>query len=524
MNRRGLILGAGASAPFLLAGPVLAARAEAPVARTRHGQVRGYLDGGIRVFKGVPYGADTAPRRFLPPVPPEPWQGARETVTYGPASPQTHAGEAIGEDCLRLNVWTPSLRDGGKRPVMVYIHGGEYSHGSGSAELYDGSRLCRRGDVVVVTLNHRLAAVGHLYLGKIAGPDYAASGNVGILDLILALRWVRDNIAEFGGDPSRVLVFGQSGGGAKIATMTGMPLAKGLFHRAITMSGQQVTASGPLGATDRAKAYLAALKLTPDRWAELRTLPIERLVEAMDAPDPNIHQSGIYWGPVLDQAVIHRHAFYPDAALVMPEVPLIIGNTHDETRYFFRNEPGLFGLSWDALPARLGPEMRTDIDPDYVVAEYRRLYPTYSPTDVFFAASTAARSWRGAVIEQEVRAASGFPVHAYQVNWRSLLDGGKWGAPHTIDIPLAFDNTDKPGAASGDGPSARAMAEVVSDTFIAFARTGVPANPRLPTWPLYELDKRSTMIFDLPPHVEDDPRGAERRLFAQVPWVQRGTF
>jgi para-nitrobenzyl esterase len=306
--------------------------------------------------------------------------------------------------------------------------------------------------------------------------------------------------------------------------MTGMPLAKGLFHCAITMSGQQVTASGPLGATDRAKAYLAALKLKPEQWPELKTLPIERLVEAMDAPDPNIHKSGIYWGPVLDQAVIHRHAFYPDAARVMPEVPLIIGNTHDETRYFFRNEPGLFSLTWDALPARLGPEMRTDIDPDYVVTEYRRLYPTYSPTDVFFAASTAARSWRGAVIEQEMRAASGMPVHAYQVNWRSLLDGGKWGAPHTIDIPLAFDNTDKPGAASGDGPTARAMAEVVSDTFIAFARTGDPANRRLPSWPLYELDKRSTMIFDLPPHVEDDPRGAERRLFAQVPWVQRGTF
>ncbi|MBS0297057.1 MAG: carboxylesterase/lipase family protein [Proteobacteria bacterium] len=500
------------------------AKEGAPVARTRHGEVRGYLDDGIKVFKGVPYGADTATRRFLPPAPPEPWQGVREATAYGLASPQTHAGEAIGEDCLKLNVWTPGLRDGARRPVMFYIHGGEYSHGSGSAELYDGARLCRRGDVVVVTVNHRLAAVGHLYLGKIAGPEYAASGNVGILDLILALRWVRDNIAEFGGDPSRVMVFGQSGGGAKIATMTGIPLAKGLFHRAITMSGQQVTASGPLGATERAKAYLAALKLAPEQWPQLKTLPIERLVEAMDAPDPNIHKSGIYWGPVLDNAVIHRHAFYPDAARIMPEVPLIIGNTHDETRYFFRNEPGLFSLTWDALPARLGPEMRTDIDPDFVVAEYRRLYPNYSPTDVFFAASTAARSWRGAVIEQEVRAASGLPVQAYQVNWRSLLDGGKWGAPHTIDIPLAFDNTDKPAAASGDGPAARAMAEVVSETFIAFARTGDPANPKLPAWPVYELDKRSTMIFDLPPHVEDDPRAAERRLFAQVPWVQRGTF
>ncbi len=524
-DRRRLLLGAaaGLAAPILGASEVFAATKGSPVAATTAGKVRGYLDGEIKVFKGVPYGGDTALRRFLPPVAPDRWEGVREAVAYGPSSPQTHAEDPTGEDCLRLNIWTPALRDSGKRPVMFYIHGGEYSHGSGSSPLYDGSRLCRRGDVVVVTVNHRLAGVGHLYLGKIAGPEYAASGNVGILDLILALKWVRANIAEFGGDPDRVMVFGQSGGGAKIATMTGMPTAQGLFHRAATMSGQQVTASGPLGATDRAKAFLAALGLTPERWGELKTLPIEKLVAAMDTPDPNIHRSGIYWGPVLDQAVIHHHAFYPEAAPEGLAVPMLIGNTHDETRAFFR-EPALYSITWEALPARLGLEMRVDVDPSWVVENYRRLYPDYSPTDVFFAAVTAARSWKGALLEEEARARSTAPVHAYQVNWRTQLDGGKLKSPHTIDIPLAFDNVDKPGAISGSGPVAQQMADVVSETFLAFARTGDPNNARIPAWPVYTLDRRSTLIFDLPPRIEDDPRGAERRLFDGLPWVQRGTF
>ena len=233
-----------------LAWPAVSfAQSESPVAVTRAGTVRGYRDRGVAVFKGIAYGADAASWRFRAAPPPAPWQGIRDAQRYGLASPQSHAEEAVGEDCLRLNVWPPDVADGGKRPVMVYIHGGEYSHGSGSSPLYDGVRLCWRGDVVVVTLNHRLSAFGHLYLGEIAGSDYAASGNVGLLDLVLALEWVRDNIATFGGDPGRVMLFGQSGGGAKIASLMAMPRAHGLFHRAATMSGQQVTASGPQGAT-----------------------------------------------------------------------------------------------------------------------------------------------------------------------------------------------------------------------------------------------------------------------------------
>jgi len=236
-----------------------------PVVETAQGKARGLIaSNGINVFKGIRYGADTAKRRFMPPALPESWSEVRPALAYGPSSPQpSRATDKPNEDCLFLNVWTPGLRDGRKRPVMFYVHGGAYNNGSGSSPLYDGVHLCRRGDVVVVTVNHRLNAFGYLYLARFGGPEFADSGNAGQLDLVLALQWVRDNIVEFGGDPNKVMVFGQSGGGAKIATLMAMPLAKGLFHRAATMSGQQVTASGPLNATLRTRTVLDALKLTP---------------------------------------------------------------------------------------------------------------------------------------------------------------------------------------------------------------------------------------------------------------------
>lgn len=505
-----------------LAAMALSARAAqpapSPVAVTRHGPVRGYVDDGVLAFRGVRYGADTGPRRFQPPVAPAPWTEVADATGYGPASPQRdrNAGPT-NEDCLFLNVWTPAL-DAARRPVMVYIHGGAYANGSGSAPLYDGVRLCQRGDVVVVTLNHRLNAFGYAYLARLV-PALADSGNAGQLDLVLALRWVADKIARFGGDPRRVMVFGQSGGGAKIATLMAMPAAKGLFHRAATMSGQQLTASGPGNATRRAQALLSALNIPPEALA---TLPFARIVEALATTDPVIGSGGLYFGPVLDERTLTRHPFYPDAPPQSAGVPMMIGNTRDETRGFF-SDPAMFALTWDDLPGKLIPNMRVDIDPHIVIRRYRELYPAYSPSDVFFAATTASRSWRAAIVEAELRAAQGSPVFAYQLDWTSPKDGGRWGAPHTLDIPLVFGTLDAPGVITGTGEDARRVTGLMMDAFIRFARTGDPNGGGLPAWEPYSLARRQTMVWNLEPKLVDDPRGEERKLFAKVPFIQQGT-
>jgi para-nitrobenzyl esterase len=473
--------------------------------------VRGAQAGGVLAFKGVRYGAPT--ERFRAPRPPAPWRGVRETLAYGPACPQRGlAGEAQSEDCLFLNVWTPALE--GRRPVMVYIHGGAYNTGSGSSPLTDGARLAAYGETVVVTLNHRLNAFGYCYLAE---HGFADSGNVGQLDLILALEWVRDNIAGFGGDPSCVTVFGQSGGGAKIATLMAMPAAAGLFHRAATMSGQQVTASGPLNARRRADAYLGPLGLTRENAREIAALPAARMVEALAPTDPVLGFGSIYFGPVLDERHLTRHPFYPDAAPQSLSIPMMIGNTHDETRGFVGADRSVFSLSWDDVAARLAGAMRIDILPELVVAEYRRLYPHYSPSDVYFAASTAARSWRGALIELEERARAGAPAFAYQLDWRAPAEGGIFGAPHTLDIPLVFGNLEASTYIGARTPEAEAMSQRMMDAFLRFARTGDPG------WAPYTLAERATMIFDNASRVENDPRRAERELFAKVPYVQPGT-
>lgn len=517
-DRRLVLGGMGAS---LFAGAVHAEPAS-PVAATTNGPVRGYVDQGILAFRGVRYGADTGPRRFMPPLPPAPWREVRPALEYGPASPQRgREGGPTGEDCLYLNVWTPGL-DRARRPVMLYIHGGAYSTGSGSSPLYDGVRLARRGDVVVVTVNHRLNAFGYAYLARLV-PELADSGNAGQLDLILALQWVHANIAAFGGDPSRVMLFGQSGGGAKIATLMATPAAKGLFHRAATMSGQQVTASGPGNATRRTLAWLDALGLRPADAAQVRNLPAERLVEATGIEDPVLGFGGLYFGPVLDERSLTRHPFYPDAPAQSAAIPMIIGNTHDETRAFLGGDPSNFSVNWAELPAKLTyANMRVDIDPVTVIAEYRRLYPAWSPSDVLFAATTAARSWRAAIIEAEERARAGTPAFAYQLDWTSPRDGGRLGAPHGADIPLVFDNIDKPGSRA-EGPAAQPMAARMSEAFIAFAHTGDPNCKAIPRWTPYRLPRRQTMVFDNLTRLVDDPRGAERRFFAKVPFVQAGT-
>lgn len=481
---------------------------------------------GVWVFKGIPYGDDTAKTRFLPPRPPKPWTEVRQCDEFGPMAPQALSGRGvtapprgkISEDCLHLNVWTPSTQDQKRRPVLVYFHGGAYNGGSVNDDLYDGTNLCRKGDVVVVTVNHRLNGFGFLYLGEIGGPKYAESGNVGMLDLVLALRWVRDNIANFGGDPGCVTIFGQSGGGAKCATLMAMPAAHGLFQRVWTMSGQQLTGRTREHATADARRVLANLGVTPEHLEELDQVPMAKLMAAM---------KGGTWTPVVDGTVLLRDPFSPDAPPLSKDIPMVLGNTHDETRNLIGgSDPDLFSLTWGELNGAIGAAVHQfigSLDAAAIVNAYRQWYPQYSPSDVFFAVTTAARSWKGMVLESERRARQGAPTWVYYVNWPTPYEGGKWRAPHAIDIPMVFDNVTHSRYLTAGGADGQRLASVASAALLAFARTGNPNTPLLPPWPQFGLEHRPAMIFDLPPHVEDDSRGPERKLFAPVPYVQPGT-
>jgi para-nitrobenzyl esterase len=535
MNRRDALMGLTATAAATaLSAHAASKKAKPPVVMTQAGPVEGQVNkDGISVFLGLRYGADTGKARFQPPVKPAPWKAVYKADHYGAASPQNGKADDWGqsEDCLFVNVWTPDATTKKKRPVMFYIHGGAYNGGSGGLPLYDGTNLAVRGDVVVVTVNHRLNVFGYMYLARLEkllnggkpGP-LQASGNCGQLDLHLALEWVRDNIAQFGGDPNCVMVYGQSGGGAKIATMMATPSAKGLFHRAATMSGQQVTASGPGNAHARMLAVFETLGLKPDAdgLAKVQSMPMNDLIGGLKARDP-ILGGGVYMGPVLDETILFRHPFWPDAAPQSLDIPMMIGNTHDETYAFLGGDPHNFELTWEELPAKLPSQYRVDIDPYLVIDTYRKLYPNYTPSEVFFAATTAGRSWRGAIEEDEARAKSGAPVYAYQVDFAKTYKGLKSRAQHMTDIPLSFRNTAVPGSISTDSPEARAMADIFSDAFIAFARTGSPQIPALPEWKRYTMENRETMVMDLPPKLVNDPRGEERKLFAKVPFVQAGT-
>jgi para-nitrobenzyl esterase len=491
IGRRTVLAGLAAS-PFLLSGPASAEPVDCPA-----GRFDGRLDDGVRSFKGIGYGRA---ERFRAPVAVPRATGLVRVYDYGPSCPQAgRAGLVADEQCLFLNVWTPAGAPAGARlPVLVYFHGGAYSSGTPVSPMLDGRHLAARG-TVVVTVAHRLNAFGYLYLARL-DPRFPDSGNAGQLDLILGLRWVRDNVAAFGGDPNKVMVFGQSGGGGKIATLMGTPAARGLFHRAATMSGQQVTASGPLHATERARAYMT--RLGARSADDLLAMPTERLVEGLAATDPYLG-GGVYMGPVLDMKWLLRHPFWPDANPQGNAIPMMLGNTHDETRAFYPpDDRRVVGLSWDNLAERMAPELRIDALPEWVVAEYRRMFPAYGPAQIFYAATTAGRSWRGQVIEAEERARAGVPGFVYQLNFPSP-------APHASDIPLVFGTY--------ADPAARPVSEAMMTAFLRFAHDGDPG------WAPYTRPARRTMIFDRGSHMENDPRRAERELFARIPYIQPGT-
>lgn len=505
-----------------------------PIVETTSGKIRGVSGGAVQVFKGVPYGASTAGKnRFMPPRPPEPWTGIRDAVAYSGHAPQwpstaprrpelkTLLGQPdttpTGEDCLTLNLWTPGLDGGAKRPVMVWLHGGGMAYGSANRALYDGTNLAWRDDVVVVSVNHRLNVFGFLHLADIGGEPYSHSGNAGMLDLVAALRWVHDNIDRFGGDPGNVTIFGESGGGGKVSTLLAMPGAKGLFHRAIIQSGAAIRLSTRERANALAEAVLKELGLGKNECARLQSVPIERLIAALTPAQQAVGPSArpmldrYVFGPVVDGADLPAHPFDPAAPAVSDDIPLVIGNTKDEASLFLVGDDEVWNgtLTEAELKARVA--RIAGADTDRVLELYRARDPKANPTELLIAALTGGNFWvRSVMLAERKVARNRAPVYFYAFNWSTPAFGGRLKSHHAIDLPFTFDTVDAAETSAGF-PGAQQLGDAMSATWAAFARNGTPDNAAIPHWPAYTLADRATMVLDATCRVDNDP-GRDARL------------
>ena len=505
-----------------------AAQAENTIAETAVGRIRGVVVDGMHVFKGIPYGAATSGRnRFMPPVKPMAWTGVRDALAFGPTAPQTRdnsgttaAGSPAqqSEDCLVLNVFTPGLKDGRRRPVMVWLHGGGFSSGAGSGRILDGTSLAHTHDVVVVTLNHRLNVFGFTYLGDAMGSDFAASSSVGLLDVVAALEWVRDNIAGFGGDPNLVTIFGQSGGGRKVATLMAMPAASGLFHRAVIESGAVLRLTTRDDAIKQTSLLLAELGLKTGQVRELQSVPIERLLAADAAVQTQIRlrEPGMTPNtPMVDGKTIPGDPWDPKGPALSSAIPLLIGYAHTEETLYDRPTPEKLALDNAGLRERVAK--RLGGDPTRVIEAFKTANPGASPWDLWILIATDhPRGTYSRELAKRKADQGGAPVFAYRYDWETPEGGGHMRAPHTIEIQFVFNNIKIAGPLISKMPEAHALAEKTSSAWVAFARTGNPNTSKLPKWPAYSATARETMLFDNECRVVGDPDRASRVVMEEV--------
>ncbi len=511
-----ILYGCGSSpgkASFCAVSGEIIASSSVGTVQTENGKVSGYVDDGIFIYKGIPY---AKAERFMPPAPADRWEGIRSCRAYGPTAPQ---GKRTGwysdeqafafnwndgfadEDCLRVNIWSPGVNDGKKRPVMVWLHGGGYAAGSGQ-ELpsYDGLNLAKSGDVVVVTLNHRLNILGFLDLSAF-GDRYSKSGNAGLLDLIAALEWVRDNITAFGGDPDNVTIFGQSGGGGKVTTLMATPSAKGLFHKAIVQSGSMLNTmtskwSRRIGAT-----VVRELGISPNRIDEIKKVPYDRLLAAgekaiaqvrTEAEKEGFNSFIFGWAPTVDNNILPHQLGSHQACMMSKDIPMIIGTTLHE-----------FTTSTYA------PQMRKISENDameYLKGSYgdkagefaslfRKTYPDSRPVDLvdtdFLLRPTALEHGR-----LRARMSDAAPVYMYLFGWESPVMDGILRSTHCMEIPFVFNNAVTHATMTGGGPEAVELADKMSKAWVSFARTGNPSVEELPQWNPYTLEDEETMYFD----------------------------
>ncbi len=521
-----------------------------PIVSTTAGALRGaWLDDGAVVFRGIRYGAPTGgANRFRPPQPVSPWDGIRDALSFGGVAPQTDPDDLVlkngypapgaalmhvngdhdcigaeSEDCLFLNVWSASLDEAAQRPVMVWLHGGGFAVGAGSEPIYDGANLARRHGVVVVTVNHRLGALGYAHLAGIGGEEFAHSGNAGTLDQVAALRWVRDNIRAFGGDPGRVMIFGQSGGGWKVCTLLGTAPAHGLFTRAAIQSGPALRLLTRERADLMARALLHELGLGSSDIDELRRLPAQSIVRAQRAVERRVGAPGSTnpdaslvaylpnflpaFAPVVDGDVVPAHPFHPAASPLSRDVAVMVGFTRTEMTTYA--DEATLDLDEDGLEARVHAWVGHD-DAPRLLELYRRLDPDAS----------AARRWArfqadlimlpfAPVIAERHAELGGASSYLYRIDWETDVLGGRLMSPHAVEIALVFDNARECHGLCGQGATVPAMAERMSAAWAAFAATGAPDAPDIPHWPPYDAGRRATMLFGEPSRIADDPWHAE---------------
>lgn len=508
------------------------------VATTSLGRVRGRVgDDGVRVFRGIPYAASTAgSRRFLPPARGVPWSGIRDAFEYGQTCSQApmpigSGPDAIalaklmhgprpknvpeeGENCLVLNVWTPLLATGVGRPVMVWIHGGGFTSGSGSSLSFVGDSLVRRGDVVVVTVNHRLGALGFLDLSAFAGTEYSQSGNVGMLDLVAALEWVQENIAEFGGDPENVMIFGESGGAAKVSSLLGMPRAQGLFHRAAMQSGLGLRVRTSDAAREVTDRLLAELNLSNKPPVEqLLSIDVREILQAQRKIMANIPLlTGGGFGPVVDGELLPSHPFDPVSSPIASEIPLLIGSNQDEMTLFFVAVPDDQNMDEVRLRSILQPLLRSELE--RIQDAYHADRPTATRLELAIAITTDYMRMSSITLAERKVSGGSAPVWTYNFAYKTPEMDGRLGATHMLDVPFVFDNVHLVPFA-GQRPERFALAAAMSGAWLTFARSADPNREGLAAWAPY-ADRRATMRFDTECRLEFDPDAALRSRWSGV--------
>ncbi|HMD50674.1 MAG TPA: carboxylesterase family protein [Bryobacteraceae bacterium] len=492
-------------------------------ADTQYGKVLGMASGSVKEFKGIPYGASTAGKnRYMPPQKPAAWTGVKECLAYGQISPQTissaasdygeliqwdlHYGTGMGEDVLTLNVWTPAIKDGGKRAVLVSFHGGGFATGSGNGPQYDGTQLARLSDVVVVTVNHRLASLGYLHLADLgAPPEFAHAGVVGMMDLVASLEWVRDNIENFGGDPAKVMIFGQSGGGAKTSTMLAIPSGKGLYHAAGIQSGSTIRSASREQGTKSAEMLLAKLGIAKGNIADIQKKSWQEILEAQTS------LTGANFGPVVDGTILPHNPFDPTAPPESAAVPIIISNTLEDAALRLTN--------WDLTEEGLRTMMnqRYGAKAEAMLAMYRNRYPDKSPYLIQAQIITDSGARKSAILQAERKAAQGqAPAYMYLWAFPSGGFGGKFGAVHGTDVSATFNNY-RDGVGGTGSEEERALWSRFANTWVSMAKNANPNNSKIPNWPGYDAQTRATMIFDKEVRVENDPRSEIRKFWADMP-------